>query len=79
MLSEKDTGMIRFDGKTLDFTQVLQEQIIMALPVKALCKKDCRGLCPRCGADLNAGPCACGAETHSSPFAALKKLDLSDR
>jgi uncharacterized protein len=37
------------------------EQIYLELPMKPVCREACRGLCPTCGADLNAGSCACAA------------------
>ena len=41
----------------------------------ALCRDDCKGLCPRCGADLNAGPCDCAPQTADPRWDALRKLD----
>ena len=55
---------------------MVREQIFLTVPMKPLCREDCQGRCPRCGADLNAGACGCPpaeAETDSR-FAALKKL-----
>jgi uncharacterized protein len=42
-----------------DISIPLQEEIILALPVRRLCQKDCKGLCPHCGADLNQSECKC--------------------
>lgn len=39
----------------------VREELLLAAPAFVLCREDCAGLCPRCGADLNAGPCRCGA------------------
>ena len=44
-----------------DLTAELRECIILSFPSNPLCKEDCKGLCPRCGADLNLGPCGCGS------------------
>jgi uncharacterized protein len=46
----------------LDLTQDIRDELIMGLPFKSLCKEDCKGLCVRCGADLNKGKCACKQE-----------------
>ena len=46
----------------LDFTAPVVESLILALPMKPLCSEDCRGLCPHCGRDLNAGRCTCSEE-----------------
>lgn len=60
--------------ETLDLTDSVRESIILALPSYPLCKEDCKGVCLRCGQDLNAGPCACGREGRESPWAALDAL-----
>lgn len=57
------------------------EELVLAAPLKMVCGESCRGLCPRCGANLNEGDCACSrtaeketAETPESPLAALARL-----
>lgn len=49
----------------IDLGQAVREEIALAVPAFPLCREDCAGLCPRCGADLNAGPCACTAAAQS--------------
>jgi uncharacterized protein len=44
----------------VDLTGAIREEVGLAVPTYALCREACAGLCPRCGADLNEGPCACG-------------------
>jgi len=48
----------------------------MALPVKTLCRENCKGLCDGCGHDLNEGDCGCNHQPPDSRFAALKNLKL---
>ena len=43
-----------------DLTAELREAILLNFPEHPVCRPDCRGLCPKCGADLNLGPCSCG-------------------
>lgn len=43
----------------IDLTDAVREEVALAVPAFALCRPDCAGLCPRCGADLNPGPCGC--------------------
>lgn len=43
----------------VDLTESLREAIMLALPAYPLCRAECKGLCPRCGCDLNAGSCTC--------------------
>lgn len=45
----------------IDLRPVLREELALAAPSYFLCRDDCAGLCPRCGADLNQGPCGCSA------------------
>jgi uncharacterized protein len=58
----------------LDLDELLRQRILTEVPIRTLCGSACRGLCPRCGADLNQGPCACPPEREDSPFAALSAL-----
>jgi uncharacterized protein len=46
-------------ARTLDMRPAVREEWLLAVPAFPLCRPDCKGLCPRCGADLNAGPCEC--------------------
>lgn len=43
----------------IDLTGVIREELVLDVPTLVLCRDDCAGLCPMCGADLNAGPCGC--------------------
>jgi uncharacterized protein len=46
----------------VDLAEVLRQALLLAVPAHPLCRPDCRGLCPRCGQDWNAGPCDCQPE-----------------
>lgn len=57
----------------------VRSELFLNLPMNPLCSPECRGLCPRCGADLNRETCSCGEEVHErkdSPWSALDSLDL---
>jgi uncharacterized protein len=56
---ERDECMKFHDGRQLDLRNEARETLLLELPMVPHCREDCRGLCPRCGADLNAGPCGC--------------------
>lgn len=58
-------------GMTIDLTEDIRADIILALPVKPLCKTDCAGICPLCGQDLNIKKCGCSSDNPDSPFAGL--------
>ena len=59
----------------LDLAQLAREDIILALPSKLLCKEDCKGLCPQCGANLNDAPCQCKKEIDPRLEALLSLFD----
>jgi uncharacterized protein len=63
-----------FRGPEIDLGAYLREVVALGLPVKPLCREDCRGLCPRCGADRNRESCGCDDTRPDSPFAALAAL-----
>ncbi|MBI3940231.1 MAG: DUF177 domain-containing protein [Acidobacteria bacterium] len=73
-LSYEDLGVGLFSESKIDLNSVIIEQIVLEIPMKPVCSPDCRGWCSRCGADLNAGPCACAGETHDPRWAALLQL-----
>jgi len=56
---ERDDYMMFHDGRKLDLSEQVREALLLELPIAPHCREDCEGLCPRCGADLNDGPCAC--------------------
>jgi len=68
-------GMVYHDGESFDLVGEVREVILLEVPANPICRPDCAGLCPRCGADRNAGPCAC-TETQAvdSRLVALEAL-----
>jgi uncharacterized protein len=60
----------------VDLTASIREDIILELPQRALCDVDCKGLCPHCGKDLNAGPCECKPSEGDLRWQALDQLNL---
>jgi uncharacterized protein len=75
-LDAGEVGLIYFQGEEIDLTEGVQEQVILSFPLRPLCRKDCKGLCARCGADLNQEICRCAPPKTESPFAALGRLKL---
>ncbi len=75
-LKTDDTGIGFFQGQGLFLADILAEQVILALPMKVICRSDCRGLCPHCGANLNSEECRCetrAADRRLAPLARLKQ------
>ncbi len=62
-----------FSGDGVNLSDVVREQVLLAVPIKVVCRPDCRGLCPLCGANRNVRQCGCSPEHEDSPFAFLKK------
>ncbi len=58
----------------IDLAETIREQVFLNLPMKALCREDCSGLCPHCGANLNQGGCNCAGSYKGGGFSKLKKL-----
>jgi uncharacterized protein len=58
---------------TIDLSEVVRQHLLLALPIAPRCREDCRGLCPRCGADLNAAPCACARREPDPRLRALAR------
>lgn len=69
---EKDAFV--YDSDVVDITVPLRESLLLAEPISALCKDDCRGLCPVCGNDLNDGDCGCDRFSVDPRLAALKQF-----
>ena len=65
----------RIDARhMLDLTEVVRQNLLLAVPVSALCSEQCRGLCPECGKNLNEGACSCQREAGDPRLAALRDL-----
>lgn len=76
---EASDGLLFHDGESVDLTAEIRELLILEVPAAPLCRPECAGLCPRCGADLNAGACGCRETEPSDPrWAALRKLKQED-
>ncbi len=73
-LTAEQIELMAFRGSRIDLRQAVAEQVLLALPIKPLCSRQCKGLCPRCGMNLNHGPCNCQDQAPSGPFAGLKVL-----
>ena len=73
-LDDPDSYPLPPDASVVDVTPAVREELILAVPQYVVCRDDCRGLCPSCGHDLNAGPCGCAPATDLrwQALAALK-------
>lgn len=71
LLTEADEG-------GYDILPRVREAVILELPMRFLCSESCKGLCPRCGSNLNRGPCTCSQTEGDLRWAPLKKLLNND-
>ena len=69
---ETEIGYYQGDGLLLE--DVLREQVLLSLPVRTLCKPDCKGLCPRCGENRNSTACTCDEGPQDPRWEALSGL-----
>jgi len=78
-LKYEDMDVAFYDGITFDVNLMVLEQIELAMPMKLVCKEECKGLCFQCGTDLNEGTCSCSKEELDARMGALlefrKKMD----
>lgn len=81
-LHEQDLGQLYVEDEVVETDPILLEQLQLNIPMKPLCQEDCKGLCPVCGADLNAGSCSCEepqADPRWATLAALKSRLEEDK
>jgi uncharacterized protein len=73
-LKNDDTEIAFYKDDGLFLTDVLAEQVLLAIPMKVICRSDCRGLCPFCGANLNSDECRCEVHATDPRLAPLARL-----
>jgi uncharacterized protein len=73
-ITAPETEIGYYQKNSLALEDVLREQVLLALPVRTLCKPDCKGLCPRCGANRNLQPCTCEQGPSDPRWEALSGL-----
>jgi uncharacterized protein len=73
-VEEDDLETSFYKDDQIDLNELLREQFYLALPMKPLCREDCKGLCPQCGINLNTGSCDCAPAWEDPRLAPLKAL-----
>lgn len=73
-VADEDVDVSYYTPPFVSLAEDLRQILLIAAPAYPVCRPDCRGLCPRCGANLNAGPCACPPEGTHRPFEGLGSL-----
>lgn len=72
---DEDDDYIVVKNRTLDLKELVCEEVSLSLPTKILCKDDCKGLCAKCGANLNVSKCDCKKDVDPRLSALLQLLD----
>jgi uncharacterized protein len=73
-VEEDDLTTAFYENEQIDLGQLMHEQFYLALPMKPLCKDDCKGLCATCGTNLNSSACTCQPAWEDPRLAVLKAL-----
>ncbi len=66
------------EGDQIDLAPAVREYVLIELPDGPLCRDDCAGICPECGADRNEAPCECDTSVRDERWSALDDLRLPD-
>jgi uncharacterized protein len=73
-VADEDINTAYYQGGQIDLADLIHEQLYLVLPMKPLCRDDCQGLCPMCGANRNTTACTCEATWTDPRLAGLKAL-----
>jgi len=73
-LTREDVQTDYYEGEEVDLSPLIQDQALLTLPFKVICREDCRGLCPRCGKNLNLESCQCLGSEIDPRLAPLKNF-----
>jgi uncharacterized protein len=77
-VAEDDLGLSEYSGDEIDLGQMMREQFYLALPMKPLCRPDCKGLCPVCGKNRNRETCSCESTWVDPRFEVLRNLKKNE-
>jgi uncharacterized protein len=73
-IDPSDLDVVLYEEPVVPFDDIVREQVLMAIPMKPLCREDCRGLCPECGRDRNVSECSCETRPVDPRLEVLKSL-----
>jgi len=73
-LAPEDLALSIFDGEFIDVDDIVREQLLLAIPMHAVCRQNCKGFCPVCGADRNVADCNCNATEIDPRWMGLRDL-----
>ncbi|MBQ6381760.1 MAG: DUF177 domain-containing protein [Clostridia bacterium] len=73
--NEDNDDFLVVENMKLDVDELIRSDVLLSLPTKFLCREDCKGLCSKCGANLNLGTCECAKEVDPRLSALLELMD----
>jgi uncharacterized protein len=74
IIPEGEAEIIYYEGEVVDIAEQVRQTVLLSVPMRALCRDDCRGLCGGCGCDLNVEKCRCTEPPADSRWDALKNI-----
>jgi uncharacterized protein len=77
-LTAEELEISYYQGDFIDLTSIICEQIILQIPIKTPCREECKGLCPRCGINLNNSSCNCHLAVVNNRMAVLKNFKVKN-
>jgi len=75
---EEEEDVVIYSDHQLNLVEVVEDDILMNLPIQIVCKQTCKGICRTCGKNFNEGPCTCNTETIDSRLESLKNFFNND-
>jgi len=76
-LSREELDISYYEHDEIDLDELIKEQVLLSMPIKPLCRPECKGLCLKCGKNLNEGACQCERDEIDARLEILKKLKNS--
>lgn len=73
---EEDIYLVSQSTREIDLGEPVRQALLLAIPFKKLCREGCKGLCPRCGANLNHALCSCSDEKRDPRWDALRNINF---
>lgn len=77
-LTRDDLEFVSYRGEEIDLLEIVLEEIVLSIPFKPICRKECRGLCPNCGINLNVDKCHCNNSQIDRRLLPLMKFKLKN-
>ncbi|HUN53557.1 MAG TPA: DUF177 domain-containing protein [Smithella sp.] len=77
-LTPEELEISYYKGDFIDLGPIICEQIILQIPIKTLCRDECKGLCPQCGANWNTSSCSCRLDVVDNRMAVLKNFTIKN-